>query len=319
MPSLKRLSVPPLTRLVLSANLVLTALLYYTRAQALAELHRDPVNKDVTDLAMPGFQLVPSRVITHPWTLLTSSFCEGSLLGLVCTMTNTLIAVRYFEKVWGSREIAKFLVIVSTMSNLLSSVFVILVSPQASRESCGGCFSLVAAFLVAAKQLLPEHNMKFFRGVVLLRVKHVPFIVLSVFLVVGLIVRSCYPAVNLYTSFFVGWMYLRFFQSTILEPLIPSQEGAPFGVQRVRGDALDTFAFVGFFPDAVQPTLAPIFGWLYQIFAGCGLVPLFNEDDVALSNERAQQRGPRGGRNNIAERRRQVALKVLEERIGGDV
>lgn len=102
----------------------------------------------------------------------------------------------------------------------------------------------------------------------------------------------------------------------------------PVGVQRVFGDASDTFSFASFFPDALQrPLIIPLSDIMYQIFCRLGLLVPFNEEDVIQSNDRAMKRASnglgrvgesRGSEASIAERRRQIALQAIEERISTD-
>lgn len=360
----KRFNVPPVTKVVLLFNIALFFIVYYLKLLAKKQLlgangdQGQPEGNEIipqlnnNNLVVPLFELVPSQVIFHPWTLVVSSFVESSVTGLLITVLNTLVSIRYFEKVWGSKEIAKFLIVLSSITNLLTAVIVIMITAIASTSkanlealqgSFGGSFSLIVGFIVAFKQIVPEHNLIFFRGTFHLRVKHVPFISVILLLLASLARKSYYPVLNSVISFVVAWVYLRFYQSMILEPLIPltssstestennnnsannDNDSQPFGVTRVKGDASDTFAFAYFFPDIIHPIVSPIFDIIYNALAAVGLVTKFNEEDVVQSNERAVRRsaarGARaaagaGGSSNIAERRRQVALKVLEERIG---
>ncbi|GMM37217.1 hypothetical protein DASC09_045420 [Saccharomycopsis crataegensis] len=346
---IKRFSLPKVTRLVLALNISLSIIVFYYKSQAYAQLTSSgkPATTEEVDfagLSIPFFQLIPSSVIKNPWTLVISSFLESTILGFFFTVANTVVSIRYFEKVWGTKETIKFLLIVSTLTNLLTAVFLTLWKSNTAdqsilNKSASGCFSLILAYVVAFKQHLPEHNLIFFKGAFHLRVKHVPFISLIVLLVLPFITKSYYPTLNSLLCFGISWTYLRFFQSMILEPLIPLtssttassnanngdttndiSDNLQFGVHRVQGDASDTFAFAYFFPDVIHPIVSPVFNAIYQIMASIGVIHGFNDEDVAQSNERAIRRSTaRAGRSsssNIAERRRQVALKVLEERIG---
>ncbi|GMF08382.1 unnamed protein product [[Candida] boidinii] len=115
----------------------------------------------------------------------------------------------------------------------------------------------------------------------------------------------------------------------------------------VRGDASDTFAFIQFFPDFIKPYLKPICRFFYHSSVFLGIIKGFNDDDIESSNLRSikrfnsrnvsgidtasnlfsalsftsnqSQNKPNTDENakDVAERRRQFALKVLEERVGG--
>ncbi|GAV28999.1 hypothetical protein PMKS-002478 [Pichia membranifaciens] len=95
-----------------------------------------------------------------------------------------------------------------------------------------------------------------------------------------------------------------------------------------RGDPSDTFALVEFFPDLVKPYAKPVFDGIYQLSVLLGLVRPWNDEEVDIGNIRSTFRvsGTQGFNiskatsgdpvsSDIDERRRQVALKVLEQSV----
>ncbi|ONH72123.1 Rhomboid-like protein 19 [Pichia kudriavzevii] len=120
--------------------------------------------------------------------------------------------------------------------------------------------------------------------------------------------------------------------------ILPVSGGSSLNSDTIRGDPSDTFALVEFFPDVLKPTLRPLFEGFYQLSVLLGIVRPWNDDDVDIGNLRSNLRvsGPSlankrtnsstfmnttGNSKNlksetddeIAERRKQIALKVLEE------
>ncbi|ODV95668.1 hypothetical protein PACTADRAFT_34223 [Pachysolen tannophilus NRRL Y-2460] len=214
-----------------------------------------------------------------------------------------------------------------------------------SRPIKHGILSILMSFIVVLKQFSPEHDLKFFKGKIQFRVKQLAFLILTLSALASIVFKSLTPFFPITNNFFIAWYYLRFIQSTNLnnEPILPTMTSSSnasgnangggsnpittASERRIRGDASDTFAFIQFFPDFLKPYLRPVIDFLYKIFSTLGLVHNFNADEVETGNLRAIKRisvlGVGGGNsgnnsaNSAAERRRQLALKVLEERVGG--
>lgn len=108
------------------------------------------------------------------------------------------------------------------------------------------------------------------------------------------------------------YVYLRFFRY---------QRDVTTGENGIRGDASETFAFATFFPTVVQPPVAAICDQIYKLACQLRLVAPFSDEAVLLGNEQAAVRGetvlPTTTNNAYAaaERRRQLALRALDERL----
>lgn len=81
------------------------------------------------------------------------------------------------------------------------------------------------------------------------------------------------------------------------------------------GDASDTFQLIYFFPDLVKPILRPIFDSTHRVFIKLKLIRPFQTDEVDRSNAVAEQRGAKKISDPVEERRKQLALQVLQERM----
>jgi hypothetical protein len=99
---------------------------------------------------------------------------------------------------------------------------------------CGGV-ALQAGFLVALKQLVPEHNVTLFKGIIKIRVKHFPSLFLLVNSLSGLIFGTDVAAVLAWLGFLSSWTYLRFYKRSF--PDLGSNQ-AP----SLKGDASEIFA-----------------------------------------------------------------------------
>jgi membrane associated rhomboid family serine protease len=66
----------------------------------------------------PYLSLVPGRSFKFPWTMLTATFVEQNIFGLLVTGLTVFFGGRYLERAWGTYEFAKFIAIISLIPNL---------------------------------------------------------------------------------------------------------------------------------------------------------------------------------------------------------
>jgi hypothetical protein len=110
-------------------------------------------------------------------------------------------------------------------------------------------------------------------------------------------------------GFLVSWTYLRFYK-TAFPDLDTSQP------TRLRGDASETFAFAEFFPEPVRPPVAAFSSVVYNILVAARICTPFSAADVSASRgESFVQRSAPGSTRAETERRRALALKVLDQRL----
>lgn len=183
--------------------------------------------------------------------------------------------------------------------------------------------ALQGAFLVAFKQLVPEHTVTLLKGAVKIRVKHFPSVFLAANTLSGIILGTDTALVLAWAGFMTSWTYLRFYKRQ------PDLSTAGTGDNQLRGDASETFAFASFWPDGIQPPIAAMADGVYNALVAVRVCTPFTAEDVELGNEQATARGEGGlpnllnngvgkaGRNKQedAERRRALALKALDQRL----
>ena len=175
---------------------------------------------------------------------------------------------------------------------------------------------------MAFKQLVPEHTVTILKGMIKIRVKHFVSIFLVANTLSGIILGTDTALVLAWLGFFVSWIYLRFYKR---QPDLSSTSTGG----GIKGDASETFAFAYFWPDVVQPPIAAVADGIYNALIALRICTPFSAEDVESSNEQAttrnegglpsllNQSGPRGGagKREEAERRRALALKVLDQRL----
>lgn len=177
------------------------------------------------------------------WNWFTAGFVERSILSLVLDLVVIGFCGSELEPLWGGRELVRFVVVVNALAGITTYVVMFLVFAVTANEAIwfttafGGFVGVSAAFTVALKQQTPETDLNFF-GVLPLKVKHLPLVVVSLnllFIMIGAPLESIpYSLLGVW----YGWAYLRWLQRR------------PDGSV---GDPSDSFSMASMFPEAARP------------------------------------------------------------------
>lgn len=348
---MKVISLPPFTRVCVASVVLLslgTVLAKYRIYDNQTGIPNDdgstPAKISFNSIKVPILTLVPSLSVPFPWVLLLTSFVEESIWGFFVSVITLGLAGRYCERVWGGRQLAIFLALVSVIPNILSVItlyfwFAATRNEQFILETISGGLGIEAGFLVTLKQLIPEHAIVLFKGAVRIQVKQLIIPAISAASIIGLILGNFSSVLLPWYGFIVSWVYLRFYRKTQIESVLPtsrsnstsesaedSSNGSGGGVMgpvsTIRGDASDTFAFSDFFyPEAIRSIVSAISDVVFSFLVAIKVCTPFQEDQIEASNLQASWRTR--GRNSIsgsvseadADRRRALALRVLEERL----
>ncbi|KAF2749196.1 DUF1751-domain-containing protein [Sporormia fimetaria CBS 119925] len=324
-----RINLPPLTRSLLASIVVFTLLNIVLRP---GPDWKQKAGKPLTSVGdgVPYLTLVPGQSVIYPWVFLLATAVEENLLGLVVTGFTVFYGGRYLERAWGSKEFSKFILFVAMVPNLLSFLLYVIGYVLSKNESAltttiSGGIAIQAGFLVAFKQLVPEHTVAIAKGLIRMRVKHFPAIFLLANTISGILLGTETAMFLAWFGFFTAWVYLRFYR------ISPSLSSAATGDGSViKGDASDTFAFAHFFPDPIQGPIGQISDQIYNTLITLGVCTPFSAEDIDAGNEQASaraegglpsimnpsSRGGKGGASRAeAERRRAIALKALDQRL----
>ncbi|KAK5091901.1 hypothetical protein LTR70_002998 [Exophiala xenobiotica] len=320
-----RINVPPVTR----ALILLTCSFSFVCAAARwnIPLTAEDSTAEAPDRSIPYLTLVPSKSLYYPWTVLTSIFVEQNILNFLINTTAVYLSGKYLERAWGSKDFAIVALVGAVIPNLLVIPTYVLwgtVTRNTTRADTpiAGAITLQAAFLVAFKQLVPEHTVSLYKGLIKIRVKHFPAIFLLLNTLSGIVFGTDTALLLAWYGLIITWIYLRFFK---YQPEL----GTSTGGMRLKGDASETFAFPTFFPNAIQPPIAAVCDQVYILCCNMKIMRPFSDEAVASSNEQAMARGEAGlptvmsrdrgarpmSRREEAERRRALALKALDERL----
>ncbi|KAI0385383.1 DUF1751-domain-containing protein [Hypomontagnella monticulosa] len=301
-----RLNIPPVTRVVLVVLLlqsVLSAAVRYRQWSAHSEI------------VVEWLTLIPQLSLFYPWTFLTATLVENNIFTLAIAGLTLYHGGRYLERAWSSREFAKFLLVASLIPNTLTFLVLVTLFTITRNESwtlttIAGTIPLQISFLVAFSQLVPAHTVTLFRGVLSLRVPRFPLIYIGLVSVLSL--TPLLTSASLLLALFgllASWTYLRFYK-TVFPDLDSSQPTS------MRGDASETFAFSEFFPGPVKPFVSAITDQIFSILVAMRICTPFSQADIsAAQGGNFVQRTAHGGVRAEAERRRALALKVLDQRL----
>ena len=321
-----RINVPPITRGLLVAQIMLSFLYNLARWRLLGATPSETTVEPAP--LVPYLTLVPSLGIFYPWTFLSATFVEQNILNLLINGSAVFFGGKYLERAWGSRGFGLAILIAAVLPNLLATLIYIIwagltqSSTRALTPLAGG-IAIQATFLVAFKQLVPEHTVSLFRGLIKMRVKHFPAVFLAANTISGLLLGTDTALLLAWLGLLSSWTYLRFYKHQ------PDLSGSSTGGQTLQGDASETFAFVTFFPDAVQPPIKIACDMIFDLLCVIRVCTPFSDEAIASGNEQAAARGEVGlpnllsqgrsargmGKREEAERRRALALKALDQRL----
>ncbi|GES61030.1 rhomboid family protein [Aspergillus terreus] len=358
-----RVNIPPATRICLISLLTLSLLYNIARWRQLDDTTSTSTSSSTTGTStlvtpvVPYLTLVPSQLFYYPWTLLTATFVEQNIFTVLLNAATLFYGGKYLERAWGSREFAKFILAVAVIPNVIIVPLYFLSSAVrgtlakdgyvlfSSEDDCAACtfhadsvsssvlgvgpqicggISIQASFLVAFKQLVPEHTVTIFKGLVKMRVKHFPALFLLLNTISGVLFGTHIAAVLAWLGLLTSWTYLRFFKRQ------PDLTGTSTDGLGIKGDASETFAFACLFPDAIQPPIAFVADQIYILLVTLRICTPFSEEEIDSGNQQVLARGEAGlpsllnhshggrrgmGKREEAERRRALALKALDQRL----
>ncbi|ORX56798.1 DUF1751-domain-containing protein [Hesseltinella vesiculosa] len=291
-------NVPALTKTLLSCVVVASGLgSIYVYRQSLES------DTPLEHTHCPLIGLVPGLLLYAPWTLATSLFFENTLLMFTLSMVVLLLCGKYLERVWGSRELLKFILISGIVTNFVTWLGMIMTFYLTGDDNylydtqINGMAGVFSAFLVAFKYLVPEHRLSLFGGVFSIRVKHL----IGIATFISILCLAFFQALVFYNlvnvGWVVGWVYIRFFRV---------QDG-------IQGDQSEAFALVTFFPDFLHPIIGFAANHVHRVFVKLHLCPAYGRQPSTMYD--METRPAPGTARAEAERRRALALRALDMRL----
>ncbi|SMN21889.1 similar to Saccharomyces cerevisiae YOL107W Putative protein of unknown function [Maudiozyma saulgeensis] len=321
---LDRNKIPIATKCLTIAYTSLTLILFGLRCFLYFNHKTDQsVVMNFSDINIPALQLVPSRILKFPYSIVLSNLVDTSPWRFVFNLINLLIGGSFIERNWNSsNEMIKFTLGIGSITNLVVLLITVtvhyIIPTWVSLDTVlDGNYTVLIGFSIIYRQLLPETTIINIKSPSFIsknfRFKLLPIFVLTIMTSSQLFVfRHFSNLLSIWITFFSCWVYLRFYQI-----LPPSAIGSSTDYYNsVQGDASDTFQLIYFFPDIIKPILRPIFNKTYFLLnEKFGIIKSFGETDIDKGNDIAEQRGAKKVTDEVKDRRRQLALDVLQERL----
>ncbi|XP_053809976.1 transmembrane protein 115 [Vidua macroura] len=247
----------------------------------------------------PGYLLPPNFWV---WTLLTHGLVEERAWGLAASLATLGTAGRLLEPLWGALELLVFFAVVNISVGLLAALAYFLTYVASFHlhylfaVRIHGGLGFLGGVLVALKQTMGDSTVL---KVPQVRMKAVPMLLL---LLLALLRLAALVESNVLASYGFGllssWVYLRFYQRH----------------SRGRGDMSDHFAFATFFPEILQPVVGLVANLVHSVLVKVRLCrKTVKRYDVGAPSSITISLP--GTDPQDAERRRQLALKALNERL----
>jgi membrane associated rhomboid family serine protease len=247
----------------------------------------------------PGF-IIPAYM--KVWTFVTAPLYENQWYLVPCSVAVLFASGIVLEPLWGTKEFLVFQAVAGCGGGLVTTALYLLIYMITSSESVlfatiHGLWPLLGGNLVALKQMKPD-----------LTVVSIPQIRAKFWLPCTLLVAVLLPLtgfvswsapVLVFMGALCGWIYLRFYQ--------PRTDGR-------RGDLGDNFAFATFFPEMLQKPVSHLSEVLYSVFVKVKICPKWVRSYDISSSSAVTIKLP-GVDSVDAERRKQKALKALNERL----
>ncbi|XP_053603212.1 transmembrane protein 115 [Plodia interpunctella] len=251
----------------------------------------------------PGYLLPPSFQL---WCTFTFWFLEIHLWEVVIDIITVGLCGKLIEPLWGQMEMIKFFFLTNFGVAFLTTFYYLVIFACTGQASylfdihVHGLAGYLAAVSVAVKQIMPDHLLiKTPLGK--LTNRSLPLLILIVAIILWAVgaLEGTYPCMW-GSGVILSWFYLRFWQQ--------HSNGT-------RGDMADNFSFDNFFPTVVQPLVRGVLSPARRVLARLGLcAPGARRVHLALSPRGVTISMP-GVEPQDMERRRQIALKALSERL----
>ncbi|KAG4303975.1 hypothetical protein PORY_002628 [Pneumocystis oryctolagi] len=268
--------------------------------------------------------IIPGISYFYVWTFFVAMFVEDNFFAFIVLLSALYYGGRYLEKSWGSKNFAKFILVIAVIPNIFTwSWYCIrymiernaMVDKMDRTKSIHGGYALYSGFLVAFKQLVPEHTVTFFKGIFRIRIKYVPILYVFIISLIGLMVKNGSFTILAWSGFLSSWIYLRFFKKNI--PNLFSHIALD-----LRGDTSSSFSFANFFPQPIYSVVDAISKKIDHF-----LVSIHIYTPISIRTQQTERITSNFQKNSDffshlgtsrfeAERRRTLALKALEQRLG---
>ncbi|XP_076448092.1 transmembrane protein 115-like [Babylonia areolata] len=250
----------------------------------------------------PGFVMPPNARV---YSFFLFCFVELHFWHVIADICVVVLCGKLLEPLWGAPDMMLFFVIVNLGVGFMTAAFYIvayLITLNADflfDVHIHGLAGYIAGFCVAVKQVMPDYcvaTMPFGK----LRNTHIPLSLLVIIIVLRLLGALPPPYPYMFGwGIVISWVYLRFYQKH---------------TNGNRGDMGDSFSFSSFFPNQLQPLMAVVSSTVFNMLIRVRLCRKPQRRYDVGSPTTITVTLP-GSQLHDAERRKQVALKALNDRL----
>ncbi|XP_076468607.1 transmembrane protein 115-like [Babylonia areolata] len=251
---------------------------------------------------IPGYVLPPNARV---YSFFMFCFVELHFWHVIVDIAVVVLCGKLLEPMWGAPDMLLFFVVVNLGVGLMTALsyfaayLVTLNEDHLFDVQIYGLAGYIAGFCVAVKQVMPDHcvmTMPFGK----LRNSHIPLSLLSVTIVLRLMgaLPGPYP-IMFGWGIVVSWVYLRFYQKH---------------TNGNRGDMGENFTFSSFFPSQLQPVVGVVSNTVFSFLVRVKVCKKPQRRYDVSSPTTITVTLP-GVEPHDAERRKQLALKALNDRL----
>lgn len=117
------ITIPPVTRACLLScvgfSVVNAALRYSAYVNSVTDTTAEAATS-AKAYAIPWLTIIPAESVLFPWTFAIATFVEQNIFTLLITLPTLFYGGKYLERAWGSKELAKFILVISVVPNFLA-------------------------------------------------------------------------------------------------------------------------------------------------------------------------------------------------------
>lgn len=250
----------------------------------------------------PGLVMPPNARV---YSFFMYCFVELHFWHLLSDIAVVVLCGKLLEPLWGAPDMLLFFVVVSLgvgIMTAMSYVFAYLVTLNSDYLfdiHIYGQSGYIAGFCVAVKQVMPDSCLATL-PLGKLRNTHIPLSLLVITILLRLVglLPGPYP-IMFGWGIVVSWIYLRFYQKH---------------TNGNRGDMADNFCFASFFPSQLQPIVAILSNSVFNALVKIKVCKKPQRRYDVSSPTTITVTLP-GTEPHDAERRKQLALKALNDRL----
>jgi len=241
------------------------------------------------------------------WTAFSHCFLEIHAWEVLVDIVTLILVGKLIEPLWGALEMVTFFFVVNTGVAILCAFFYYLLY-MATQDTqllfqvhIHGLAGYLAGVSIAVKQVMPDHILAR-TPVGKITNRNIPLTVFGLTFImwaIGMVEGSYCTMFG--TGLIVSWIYLRFYQV--------HSNGS-------KGDLADSFAFATLFPNVLQPAVSVFSNTVFSLMVKCGVCTKpIRRYDVGAAGPSGITISLPGAESQDAERRRQIALRALSQRL----